>query len=167
MSDAVLQSSAPRLYDARTIGNLRDWGVQPDAIEGQSRSSGLLLHKAADGKQFLLVKGAPEVILDHCDRQQSTDGQPTPIDRQHFMQASDQLAGQGERVLGLHDAISPGLRPLVCLAGTLLPFADAADDVLRRFAHVRLSASTVLRCTQAEGERLQNWRILQELAGLR
>ena len=57
--------------------------------------------------------------------------------------------------LGLVDAISPGLMPLVCLAGTLLPFADAAEDVLRRFAGVRLSASTVLRCTEAAGER---WR---------
>ena len=28
--------------------------------------------------------------------------------------------------LGLVDEISPGLMPLVCLAGTLLPFADAA-----------------------------------------
>jgi hypothetical protein len=58
-------------------------------------------------------------------------------------------------VLGLADAISPGLRPLVCLAGTLLPFVDAAEDVLRRFAGVRLSPSTVLRCTEAEGERLR------------
>ncbi len=57
--------------------------------------------------------------------------------------------------LGLVDEISPGLRPLVCLAGTLLPFADAAEDVLRRFAGVRLSASTVLRCTEAAGERLR------------
>ncbi len=60
-----------------------------------------------------------------------------------------------DEVLGLRDEISPGLRPLVCLAGTLLPFADAAQDVLKRFAGVRLSASTVLRCTQAEGERLR------------
>jgi hypothetical protein len=58
-------------------------------------------------------------------------------------------------VLGLFDEISPGLRPLVCLAGTLLPFADAADDVLRRYAGVRVSASTVLRCTEGEGERLR------------
>jgi hypothetical protein len=57
--------------------------------------------------------------------------------------------------LGLADEISPGLRPLVCLAGTLVPFADAAHDVLKRFAGVRLSASTVLRCTEAEGERLR------------
>ena len=58
-------------------------------------------------------------------------------------------------VLGLQDDISPGLLPLVCLAGTLLPFADASEDVLKRFAGVRLSASTVLRRTQGEGERLR------------
>jgi hypothetical protein len=58
-------------------------------------------------------------------------------------------------VLGLVDEISPGLMPLVCLAGTLLPFVDAAEDVLKRFAGVRLSASTVLRCTEAAGERLR------------
>jgi hypothetical protein len=58
-------------------------------------------------------------------------------------------------VLGLRDEISPGLMPLVCLAGTLLPFADAAEDVLKRFAGVRVSASTVLRCTEGAGERLR------------
>lgn len=58
-------------------------------------------------------------------------------------------------VLGLVDEISPGLMPLVCLAGTLLPFVDAAEDVLKRFSGVRLSASTVLRCTEGAGERLR------------
>jgi hypothetical protein len=58
-------------------------------------------------------------------------------------------------VLGLVDEISPGLMPLVCLAGTLLPFADAAEDVLKRFSGVRVSASTVLRCTEGVGERLR------------
>jgi hypothetical protein len=60
-----------------------------------------------------------------------------------------------DEVLGLMDEISPGLMPLVCLAGILLPFADAAEDVLQRFAGVRLSASTVLRSTEGEGERLR------------
>jgi len=58
-------------------------------------------------------------------------------------------------VLGLVDQISPGLMPLICLAGTLLPFEDAAKDVLKRFAGVRVSASTVLRCTEGAGERLR------------
>ena len=57
--------------------------------------------------------------------------------------------------LGLVDEISPGLMPLVCLAGTLLPFADASADLLKRFAGVRLSTSTVLRSTEAAGERLR------------
>ena len=57
--------------------------------------------------------------------------------------------------LGLVDEISPGLLPLVCLAGVLLPFADAAEDVLKRFAGVRVSPSTVLRRTEGEGERLR------------
>jgi hypothetical protein len=57
--------------------------------------------------------------------------------------------------VGLVDEISPGLRPLVCLAGTLAPFADAAEDVLRRFSGVRLSASTALRTAEGEGERLR------------
>jgi hypothetical protein len=60
-----------------------------------------------------------------------------------------------DEVLGLVDEISPGLMPLVCLAGTLLPFADAAEDVLQRFSGVRVSTSTVLRCTEGEGERLR------------
>jgi hypothetical protein len=58
-------------------------------------------------------------------------------------------------VLGLVDEISPGLLPLLCLAGTLVPFADAAEDVLQRFAGVRVSAATVRRCTEAAGERLR------------
>jgi hypothetical protein len=57
--------------------------------------------------------------------------------------------------VGLVDEISPGLMPLVCLAGTLTPFVDAAEDVLKRFSGVRVSASTVLRCTEGEGERLR------------
>jgi hypothetical protein len=60
-----------------------------------------------------------------------------------------------DEALGLVDEISPGLLPLVCLAGTLAPFADAAEDLLRRFSGVRLSASTVLRRTEGEGERLR------------
>ncbi len=60
-----------------------------------------------------------------------------------------------DEVLGLTDEISPGLMSLVCLAGTLLPFVDAAEDVLKRFSGVRVSASTVLRCTEGAGERLR------------
>src|SRR6516162_2006605 len=50
------------------------------------------LHKDPAGGQFLLVKGAPEVILDHCDRQAASGGQAIPLDRGHFERASDELA---------------------------------------------------------------------------
>ena len=58
------------------------------------------LHKDAGGKEMLLVKGAPEVILEACDRQQTGDGNAL-LNLDHFMKASDQLAAQGERVLAL------------------------------------------------------------------
>jgi magnesium-transporting ATPase (P-type) len=73
-----------------------------DAIPFESEHKFMAtLHKSPEGKEFLLVKGAPEVILEHCDRQQTQAGQSVSLDRPHFMQASDQLAGRGERVLAL------------------------------------------------------------------
>ncbi len=88
-----------------------------DAIPFESEHKFMAtLHKSEDGKELLLVKGAPEVILDRCDRQQIADGQPTPLDRAHFMQASDRLAAQGERVLALAWLENPNLR-----AGSLGP----------------------------------------------
>ena len=71
------------------------------------------LHKSAAGKELLLVKGAPEVILQHCDRQQTSDGTPPSLDRNYFIEASDKLASQGERVLALawleNPAVQKGL----------------------------------------------------------
>jgi magnesium-transporting ATPase (P-type) len=82
------------------------------------------LHKAPQGGEILLVKGAPEAILDHCDRQQATDGKTTPLDRAHFEQASDALAGQGERVLALAWLPDPGVK-----AGSLGP-ADLPKNLV-------------------------------------
>ena len=81
------------------------------------------LHKEAGGKEMLLVKGAPEVILDACDRQQIADGNAL-LNRDHFMKASDQLAAQGERVLALAWLENPGLN-----AGTLRP-ADLPKNLV-------------------------------------
>ena len=59
------------------------------------------LHKSSDGIEYLLVKGAPEVILEHCDRQETRDGKGAPLDRDRFAQAGDRIAARGERVLAL------------------------------------------------------------------
>src|SRR4029077_1340558 len=61
-----------------------------DAIPFESEHKFMAtLHRSAEGKEALLVKGAPEVILERCDRQQTAAGQPAPLDRAHFMKASD------------------------------------------------------------------------------
>jgi magnesium-transporting ATPase (P-type) len=67
------------------------------------------LHRSGDGSECLLVKGAPEVILEHCDRQATRDGKGMPLDRARFTQAADKLAAQGERVLALAWLANPGV----------------------------------------------------------
>ena len=82
------------------------------------------LHQDASGKQLILVKGAPEVILEHCDRQATKNAQAVPINSDHFIKASDKLAAQGERVLGLAWLEDPGVK-----AGTLGP-ADLPKNLV-------------------------------------
>jgi magnesium-transporting ATPase (P-type) len=88
-----------------------------DAIPFESEHKFMAtLHRAADGKEIFLVKGAPEVIIEHCDRQQLASGATAPLDRDRFAVESDRLAAQGERVLGLAWLENPGLA-----AGSLAP----------------------------------------------
>jgi magnesium-transporting ATPase (P-type) len=96
-----------------------------DAIPFESEHKFMAtLHKNGAGKQILLVKGAPEVILDHCNRHQLADGKQTPLDRERFQKISDKLAGQGERVLGLAWLENPGFK-----AGNLGP-ADLPKNLV-------------------------------------
>ncbi len=86
-----------------------------DAIPFESEHKFMAtLNRSAEG-EILLVKGAPEVILDHCDRQQTANG-PAPLDRDRFTREGDRLAAQGERVLGFAWLPDPGLK-----AGGLKP----------------------------------------------
>jgi magnesium-transporting ATPase (P-type) len=88
-----------------------------DAIPFESEHKFMAtLHKPTAGGEVLFVKGAPEVILEHCDRQETASGQAASLDRAHFMQASDLLAAQGERVLGLAWLKNPSVK-----AGSLGP----------------------------------------------
>jgi calcium-translocating P-type ATPase len=82
------------------------------------------LNKTPDGGEILLVKGAPEVILDHCDRQEDSAGARPPLDRAYFDKAADVLASQGERVLALAWLPDPGLK-----AGSLGP-ADLPKNLV-------------------------------------
>jgi len=79
-----------------------------DAIPFESEHKFMAtLNRSADG-EMLLVKGAPEVILEHCDHQQTANG-AVPLDRAYFAREGDRMAAQGERVLGLAWLPDPGL----------------------------------------------------------
>ena len=79
------------------------------------------LNEGTDGRQMLLVKGAPEVIFEHCSHQQLQNGEIKPIDLAYFGKASDQLAGQGERVLGIAWLENPAGLHVGSLSATHLP----------------------------------------------
>jgi magnesium-transporting ATPase (P-type) len=83
-----------------------------DAIPFESEHKFMAtLHRDGSGTQRILVKGAPEVIFEHCDRQATESEQSVPFAREHFIQASDQLASRGERVLALAWLENPGINP--------------------------------------------------------
>jgi magnesium-transporting ATPase (P-type) len=116
-----------------------------DAIPFESEHKFMAtLHKSSAGKEILLVKGAPEVVLQHCDRQQTSDGPPAPLDRAHFLEASEKLAAQGKRVLALawleNPAVRKGLGPadlpkaliLVGLIGLLDPPRKEAIEAVKQ-----------------------------------
>jgi len=116
-----------------------------DAIPFESEHKFMAtLQRTASGEQILLVKGAPEVILEHCDRQQTAGGQSSPLDREHFLKQSDRLAAQGERVLafawlqnpsvktgGLTAADLPRTLILLGLIGLLDPPRKEAIEAVR------------------------------------
>ncbi|RDI97153.1 cation-transporting P-type ATPase [Dyella solisilvae] len=79
-----------------------------DSIPFESEHKFMATLNRSASAEMLLVKGAPEVILEHCDRQQTETG-PAPLDRSRFASEGDRLAAQGERVLGLAWLPSPGL----------------------------------------------------------
>ena len=82
-----------------------------DAIPFESEHKFMAtLHRSADGGQVLLVKGAPEVILEYCSLQQTANGQSVPLERGRFTKEADRLASQGERVLALAWLESPKLQ---------------------------------------------------------
>ncbi|WP_233236945.1 HAD-IC family P-type ATPase [Bordetella sp. LUAb4] len=92
MDRAAVAAAAPRI----------------DAIPFESEHKFMAtLHRASDG-EMLLVKGAPEVIMAHCDRQQTAQG-IAALDRAYFINEGERLASQGERVLGLAWLPQPGL----------------------------------------------------------
>ncbi|MCC3245066.1 HAD-IC family P-type ATPase [Methylocystis sp. WRRC1] len=78
-----------------------------DAIPFESEHKFMAtLHEEQGGERLLLVKGAPEVILAHCDREEAEKGFEL-LRRDYWDTAADRLAAQGERVLALAGLRNP------------------------------------------------------------
>jgi len=60
-----------------------------------------VLHRAADGRRFIHVKGAPEAVLAMCADQRAADGSVEPLDGAYWEDRIDDLAGAGERVIAV------------------------------------------------------------------
>ncbi len=98
-TEAALHPFAAKLgidRDAENAGRRRI-----DAIPFESEHKFMAtLHEEASGARMLLVKGAPEVLLAHCDRQETENG-PASLERNYWSEMQDRLAARGERVLAL------------------------------------------------------------------
>ena len=66
------------------------------------------LHKDAAGKEMLLVKGAPEVILEHCDRQQTDERTARAARPRPFHEGVGPARGAGRARAGARLAREPG-----------------------------------------------------------
>ncbi len=58
------------------------------------------LHHDHEGQGFIYVKGAPERILEMCDRQRSYGGDE-PLDADYWQKRMEEIAGRGQRILAL------------------------------------------------------------------
>ncbi len=80
------------------------------------------LHHSHTGEAFIYLKGAPERVLDMCNRQRTAQGE-RPLDRKRWLCHIDEMAQQGQRVLAI--AVKP-----VDYQQTELKFDDVDDDLI-------------------------------------
>ncbi|MFP4128104.1 MAG: cation-transporting P-type ATPase [Desulfonatronovibrio sp.] len=57
------------------------------------------LSKTPENELRILLKGAPDQLLDRCDRQRGPDGSLEPLDRSFWEEKMDELASRGQRIL--------------------------------------------------------------------
>jgi magnesium-transporting ATPase (P-type) len=79
------------------------------------------LHAGPEG-HVILLKGAPERVLERCQHQRTAAGDQ-PLDREYWEKAMDHIAGRGERLLAL------ALKP-VATSQTQLAFADVEEGLI-------------------------------------
>jgi len=91
----------------------REWR-RLDAIpfDAQHRFMAVLSHDG--GPQALVaVKGAPEQILEMCERQRTADGGDEPIDKTYWEERAESIAARGQRVLAFAAHHAPQERKVI------------------------------------------------------
>ena len=78
----------------------RDRPKARDTIPFDARYRYMAVLHDHDGRRLILLKGAPEAVLERCDTEMSQDG-PRPLDARRWQERVDQLADEGRRVLAL------------------------------------------------------------------
>ncbi len=108
-NDAEIESGHGDPIERALLELAGNAGADAEAIRAQSPRRELIPFSSsarwmasvhADG---IMVKGAPEVLIDHCTSALGPDGD-IGLDRRQWRRRLDQLAGQGFRLLALADA---------------------------------------------------------------
>jgi len=83
------------------FGHEHGW-LRDDAIPFDARHRFMAtLNRAADGRRFAFLKGAPERILGMCGTAMGPEGATRPLDADLWHRRAHAIADRGERVLGL------------------------------------------------------------------
>jgi magnesium-transporting ATPase (P-type) len=59
------------------------------------------LHHDHEGHARILVKGAPEHVIEMCNQQMNADNQPGPLEKSYWNKKIETIANQGQRVLAV------------------------------------------------------------------
>ena len=130
--------------DAHLLKRARGWSVHGDPMEGAlvtlAMKSGFdpenirtewlrvdeipfdaehrlmaTLNRVPCGDRVILIKGAPERLLELCSRQ-AGEGDPVPLDVEYWLERITRAAAEGERVLGFATKPAPGSADRLSLA---------------------------------------------------
>ncbi|QJQ93993.1 MULTISPECIES: cation-transporting P-type ATPase [Halomonadaceae] len=94
-----------------SVSELRDDHPRLDSIPFESERKYMATLNEIDGKQRLLVKGAPDRLLEMCDRVRTAEGD-TDLDAQHWEERIHELSAQGLRVLALAEKDASDIQEL-------------------------------------------------------
>jgi magnesium-transporting ATPase (P-type) len=101
LTRAAVEENLPRT-DMIPFESERRWMATLHEV----RDSGGSSVEGGSGRRRLLLKGAPERILDMCSRVRTAGG-TAPLDRTAWLERLDEVAGQGYRLLALAEGPAP------------------------------------------------------------